>query len=163
MFPTIDDDIIKQHLNIVVCNCKVCYFDKQICSSRIKTVINQLEFQIETIQDKEQVEWKKEILSIIKKNDADSFKNLFIEMQLLAEKCLYFLASENNMSNDKFINFINEYSYKFSKREILLSLYGENAKLNKYNIVYNNLFGEKIEFNWQNINYPIINTFYITK
>jgi hypothetical protein len=67
------------------------------------------------------------------------------------------------MSNDKFINFINEHSYKFSKRDILLSLYGENAKLNKYNIVYNNLFGEKTEFNWQNINYPIINTFYITK
>ena len=152
MLQPIDDDIIKQHLNIVVCNCKVCYFDKQICSSRIKTVINQLEFQIETIENKEEVEWKKEILTIIKKNDANSFKNLFIEMQLLAEKCLYFLASENNMSNDKFINFINEYSYKFSKPEILLSLYGENAKLNKYNIVINNLVGDKknkIEFNWQ--------------
>jgi len=84
-----------------------------------------------------------------------------IEIQLLAEKCLYFLASENNMCNDKFIKFINEYSNKFSKHEILLSLYNENSKLNKYNIVYNNLVGEKIEFNWQHIQHPIINTFYI--
>jgi len=165
MLPPIDDDIIKQHLNIVVCNCKVCYFDKQICSSRIKTIIRQLEYQIETIKDEETIEWKKEILNIIKQNDANSFTNLFVEMQLLAEKCLYFLASENNMCNDKFIKFINDYSNKFSKREILLSLYNENSKLNKYNIVYNNLFSDRIEFNWQktNTDFSIINTFYINR
>lgn len=164
----IDDDIIIQHLNIIVCNCNICFVHKKICHSRLRNIILAIENQIENITDINVVEWKKEILEIIKKNECDSDNNLFIQMQLLSEKCLYFLASEKEMTNGKFINFINEYSNKFSKHTILLSLYAENTKINKYNIVFNNLFvdNENIEFNWYKIDEnkaPYINTFYIPK
>jgi len=164
----IDDDIIIQHLNIVVCNCKICFVDKKICHSRLRQIILAIQNKIGTITDIDIniKEWKNKILEIIEKNECDSFNNLFIQMQLLAEKCLYFLASEKEMTNDKFINFINEYSNKFSKDTILLSLYAENRKINKYNIVLNNLFDDNIEFNWYKIvenKAPYINTLYIPK
>ena len=67
MLPPIDDDIINQHLNIVLCNCYECYNEHKLCNSRIRTILRALNEQIETIEDSDIVEWKKEILKKIEK------------------------------------------------------------------------------------------------
>jgi hypothetical protein len=71
----ITSSIVKQHLNIVVCNCNTCMIDNKICFSRLQTVIRAIEEQIQTIKDETIIEEKKEILKIIKMSSFEDLNN----------------------------------------------------------------------------------------